>query len=294
LGSKLSGDIYQREELNLLRTVANQTAISIGNTRLYEEVHASSKELEETVGERTKELRDFVSVVYHELRTPITAIQGYTALLLEEKVGSLTDKQARYLGSVENSIHRLMDLVDDLSDISEIEAGRLAIHPEPLNLRQVVEETLSSLSNTIEEKGLQVEVSLPPDIEMIVGDPHRVTQILTNLVSNACRYTPAGGQICIAANRVNSRAALTIQDTGIGIRREELDHIFERFYRSDDPMVRDQSGTGLGLAITKSLVELHGGQLWVQSTAGKGSTFGFSLPLAESSDATQMEAFDEP
>lgn len=293
LGSKLSGDIYQRGELDLLRTVANQAAISIGNTRLYEEVHASSKELEETVGERTKELRDFVSVVYHELRTPITAMQGYTALLLEEKAGSLTDKQARYLGSVDNSIQRLTDLVDDLSDISEIEAGRLTIHPEPLKLRQVVEETISSLSNTVEEKGLQVEISLAPDTERIVGDPRRVAQILTNLISNACRYTPAGGQICIAANRVNSRAALTIQDTGIGIRREELDHIFERFYRSDDPMVRDQSGTGLGLAITKSLVELHGSQLWVQSTAGKGSTFGFSLPLAESNDLTQQEAVDE-
>lgn len=293
LGSKLSGDIYQREELNLLRTVANQAAISIGNTRLYEEVRASSKELEETVKERTKELRDFVSVVYHELRTPITAIQGYTALLLEEKAGSLTDKQARYLGSVDSSIQRLTDLVDDLSDISEIEAGRLAIDPEPLNLRQVVEDTVSSLSATIEEKGLQVKVSVPPDTEMIVGDPRRVAQIFTNLVSNACRYTPAGGQICIAASNVNGRVALTIQDTGIGIRREEVDRIFERFYRSDDPMVRDQSGTGLGLAITRSLVQLHGSQLWVRSNAGKGSTFGFSLPLAQDYDAKDPGTTDE-
>jgi signal transduction histidine kinase len=131
------------------------------------------------------------------------------------------------------------------------------------------------------EKGLQVNVSLAPDVAIVHGDPQRVMQILINLVSNACRYTPVGGQITISSCQVNGSAETTIHDTGIGIRKDELEHIFDRFYRSNDPMVRSQPGTGLGLSITKSLVELHGGRLWVESEVGKGSTFGFTLPITE-------------
>jgi len=281
LGPKLSGDIYQRRELDLLRTLSNQAAIAIANARLYEQVHAFSQEMEEKVQDRTQELRDFVSAVYHELSTPITAIRGYTSLLLDEKAGPLHVKQERYLQIIRRNIRRLLGLVGDLSDVSKIEDGRLTIHPEPVLLREAVDETVLALSGIIEEKGLQVDVTLDSDVGVVLGDPQRVVQILTNLVSNACRYTPAGGQIAIAANRVNGSAEMTVQDSGIGIQKEDLERIFDRFYRSKDPLVREQSGTGLGLAITKSLVELHGGDLWVNSQVGKGSTFGFKLPLAE-------------
>jgi two-component system phosphate regulon sensor histidine kinase PhoR len=170
--------------------------------------------------------------------------------------------------------------VEDLSDISKIEDGRLVIHPAPLDLERIVRETVNSLVSTIEEKGLRIEIALAPDIPAVLGDPQRVGQIFTNLVSNACRYTPAGGQITIASNRVNGTAEMIVQDTGIGIREDDLERIFERFYRSDDPLVQEHSGTGLGLAIAKSLVELHGGQLWVKSKVGEGSSFGFTLPVA--------------
>ncbi len=281
LGRKLSGDIYQRQETDLLRTLSNQAAVAIANARLYEEVHAFSQELEEKVLERTKELRDFVSAVYHELIAPITAIRGYAALLHDDQAGELSERQSRYLTTVRRNIERLMKLVGDLSDVSKIDDGRLTIYPEPLDLQEAVEETLKSLAGPLSEKELQVSVSLDAETQTVLGDPQRVVQILTNLVSNACRYTTVGGQISIAAHRINGSAEMTVEDTGIGIRRDELDRIFERFYRSDDPLVRDQSGTGLGLAITKSLVELHGGQLWVKSEVGKGSKFGFTLPLAE-------------
>jgi signal transduction histidine kinase len=293
LGRKLSGDIYQRQELDLLRTLSNQAAVAIANARLYEEVHAFSQELEEKVRERTRELRDFFSAVYHELSTPITAIRGYTALVLDGRAGQLTQKQTGYMEAVRRNIRRLMGLVADLSDVSKIEDGRLTLHPESLDLSVAITETVNSLSGIIEEKGLQLDVALAPEATVVQGDPQHVVQILANLVGNACRYTPAGGQITISADKVDGRAELTVRDTGIGIHEDELERIFERFYRSSDPLVQEHSGTGLGLAITKSLVELHGSHLWVSSSLGKGSTFGFALRLAQRDDRVQLEAAHE-
>lgn len=293
LGHKLSGDVYQRQEMEFLRTLSNQAAIAIANARLYEQVTGFSQELELKVQDRTKELRDFVSAVYHELSTPITSIRGFTDVLLEREGAKLNDRQRRYLVTVRRNVGRLMRLVADLSDVSRIDDGRLTIHPEPIDLRQVVSDTVASLAGIVEAKGLQVTVSIASDVTLVEGDRHRVMQILSNLLTNACRYTPAGGQITIAA-RVQEPSPetegrgyspggarlveVTVADTGIGIHTDDLDHIFERFYRSEDPMVQEQSGTGLGLSITKSLVELHGSHLWVDSTVGKGSTFGFALP----------------
>jgi two-component system NtrC family sensor kinase len=274
----------------MLQTLADYAAIAITNARLYREIHAFSQELEEKVRERTLELRNSVSTVYHELNNPITAIGGYAALLLDTKAGPLNTEQTRFLGRIRSNVERLVRLVDDLSDVSKIEDGRLTLEPKPLNLKQVVEETINSLSSLITEKGLQVDITLAPDSSPVMGDPQRVAQILTNLVSNACRYTPAGGQIIITSSQGNGTAELTVRDSGIGIRPNELDRIFERFYRSDDPLVQDQPGTGLGLAITKSLVELHGGELWVKSVVGKGSTFGFTLPLAHHGASVPLEA----
>jgi signal transduction histidine kinase/FixJ family two-component response regulator len=264
----------------MLQALADYAAIAITNASLYQEVYAFSQEMEQKVQERTQELRDFVSAVYHELNTPITAIRGYAALLLDGKAGSLTAKQRRFLTTIRNNNLRLMRLVADLSDISKIDDGRLTIHPEPLNLKDAIDEMMRTLSTTIEEKEITVEISLA-HAPSVLGDPQRVVQILTNLVGNACRYTPVGGQIIIASRRSDGYAETTIQDTGIGIHEEELDSIFERFYRSADPLVRDQTGTGLGLSITRSLVELHGGRIWVESELGKGSSFRFTLPLVQ-------------
>jgi signal transduction histidine kinase len=157
----------------------------------------------------------------------------------------------------------------------------LALEPQPIDLGRAVEETINSHSWLIEEKGLQIQVKALPGMPRVLGDPERVEQILTNLVSNACRYTPVGGQITIIANCRDRVVETIICDTGIGIQKHDLEHIFERFFRSDDPLVREQPGTGLGLSIAKSLVELHGGQMWVKSQVTKGSEFGFTLPAAE-------------
>ncbi len=284
LGPKRSGDVYQREELDLLRTLANQAAVAIANARLYEQVHALSQDLEGKVRERTEELRHFVSVVYHELSNPITVTRGYTELLLDSQSDSLNDRQREYLRATLRNLRRLTRLVADLSDISKIDDGRLALEPQPLDLGKAIEETIRSHSWLIEEKGLQIQVEAFPGMPRVLGDPERVEQILTNLVSNACRYTPVGGQITIIANCRDRVVETIICDTGIGIQKHDLEHIFERFFRSDDPLVREQPGTGLGLSIAKSLVELHGGEIWVKSQVGKGSEFGFTLPVVEEPD----------
>ncbi|HFD39909.1 MAG TPA: GAF domain-containing protein, partial [Anaerolineae bacterium] len=269
VGAKLSGDIYQRQELDLLRTLANQAAIAIANARFYEQVHTFSQEMETKVRERTQELRDFISAVYHELSTPMTAIRGYTELLMGEE-GELPEaRKRRYLQVVHRNVQRLMRLVADLSDVARIEDGRLTIHPEPLRLRDVVQGTVTSLSSMVEEKGLRLAVNLDPEDAIVLGDEQRVGQILTNLLTNACRYTPAGGRITVTAQRMDGVVEITVRDTGIGIRADELGRIFDRFYRSDHPFVREQAGTGLGLAITKSLVEMHGSRLWVKSRVGQ-------------------------
>lgn len=284
LGPKLSGDVYQRQELDLLRTLAYQAAVAIANARLYEQVHALSRDLEDKVRERTEELRLFVSTVYHELSNPITVTRGYTELLLDSHGDSLNDRQKEYLRATLRNLRRLTRLVGDLSDISRIDDGRLALEPQPLDLGKVIEETIHSHSWLIEEKGLQIQVEAFPGTPRVLGDPERVEQILTNLISNACRYTPVGGQITIIAKCRDRVVETIICDTGIGIQKHDLEHIFERFFRSDDPLVREQPGTGLGLSIAKSLVELHGGEIWVKSQVGKGSEFGFTLPVVEEPD----------
>ncbi|MFN2290831.1 MAG: ATP-binding protein [Anaerolineae bacterium] len=280
LGRKRSGDLYQSRELEVLRTLSNQAATAIANARFYEQVHGLSQELELKVQDRTKELRHFLSAVYHELSTPMTSIRGYTSVLLDEKAGPLTDRQERYLQAVRRNVRRLMRLVGDLADVSGIEDGRLTIQPKEVDLENLIVESLEAHANLIDDKGLQVSISVESDARMVLGDRQRLLQILSNLLSNACRYTPAGGRITVSAQCLDDRMELVVQDTGIGIHKDELERIFDRFYRSSDPLVQEQPGTGLGLAITKSLVELHGSQLWVNSTAGEGSTFGFSLPLA--------------
>ena len=278
LGEKLSGDLYLSQELDFLRTFANQAAVAIANARLYEQVRAFNQELEKKVDDRTRELRDSLSSVYHELRTPITAIQGYSELILDGGAGPVSDKQQRYMAIVQNNVRRLADLVTDLAEVSQIESGRLTIKPQPLDLRTAVEDTVASLVGLIAEKDLKVEIVPVSTAPLVHGDYKRVVQILTNLIGNACRYTPAGGQITVSFRPIDGVMLTTVKDTGIGVRPDELSRIFERFYRSDDPLVRDQRGTGLGLSIAKSLVEMHGGRISVESQVGKGSAFGFTLP----------------
>ncbi len=230
----------------------------------------------EIEAERAKS--EFVSNVSHELRTPLTAIKGYSDLLLSPAVGTLSEQQHRFLQIVQNNANRLVALINDLLDISRIESGRLELEIRPVQMESVIREVADMIQPQCDQKGLRLVVAAEPGVKPVLGDKKRLIQVVTNLASNACRYTPAGGQIKLALSFHDGAVRVDVVDTGIGIAPEDQAKVFQRFYRVNNPIVQEASGTGLGLPITKMLVEMHGGRMWVESEVGRGSTFTFILP----------------
>ncbi len=227
---------------------------------------------------------EFISIVSHELRTPLTAIKGFTDLILEGEVGEISDQQREFLEIVQSNSDRLVGLINDMLDISRIESGRISLNPENVDIPSAVETAVAALRPLIDDKGLQIQTELVEEPAEVVADRARLQQILTNLISNACKYTLAGGWITVRSEALDGQIAISVSDTGIGIPPEALPHIFSKFYRVDQPQTRDVGGTGLGLAITKSLVELHGGKIVIASRAGVGTTVRFTLPTSRTSD----------
>jgi len=223
---------------------------------------------------------EFVSTVSHELRTPMTSIKGYTDLLYLGAAGEVNESQRHFLSIIKSNVDRLTTLVHELLDISRIETGRIRFNFKPLSMGQIINEILLAMRAQAEEKHLQLTANVPADLPPVRGDHDRVTQILTNLVANACQYTSNGGKINVTARPTDGFVQIDVSDTGIGIADEDREKIFERFFRADHPLVRETDGTGLGLPIVKSLIELHGGRIWVESELGKGSTFSFTLPVS--------------
>lgn len=232
---------------------------------------------------------EFVSTVSHELRTPMTSIKGYADLMLMGAAGKLTEPQSRYLQVIKNNADRLHMLVNDLLDISRIETGKTTLELRPLDILQIIEHVERHLQGRIQHEGKQMSFTtdVEPALPLVNADEARVTQILTNLIDNAFNYTPEAGEIIISVRASRNYVFVSVEDTGIGISEDNLNKIFDRFYRAEDAAVQKVSGTGLGLAIVKSLIEMHGGHLQVESTLKKGSTFTFNLPIViEDSDPT--------
>jgi len=226
---------------------------------------------------------EFVATVSHELRTPMTSIKGYVEVLLMGAGGALNEQQTMFLDIVKSNTERLNILVNDLLDVSRIEAGKVELAIQPLDLRQIAEEVISEQLRISEQENKKISISLDtsPELTRIPGDEERVRQILGNLVSNAYLYTPATGKIEIRIQPMEYTVQIDVQDNGIGIPPEDQKRIFERFYRGEDPLVLATGGTGLGLSITEQLINMHHGRLWLQSSGipGEGSTFSFTLPL---------------
>ena len=242
--------------------------------------------------DRIKE--EFISVAAHELRTPLTVLQGYTELLLSESVGKVAPMQERFLKTIKANLERLAELVTNLLDISRVEAGTLQLNFEELCLPNLVAEVLPAFQAEIEQKGLTLVVEVPRNLPVIWGDQSRLAQLLNNLMSNACKYTPGGGQIGIMARQVNGQIQVDVMDTGVGISLQDQEQIFSRFFRADNPLIREIGGSGLGLSIAKSIVVLHGGEIWVDSELGSGSTFSFTLPLAREGSPDTMDPPEGP
>ncbi|RME31275.1 MAG: sensor histidine kinase, partial [Thermoflexia bacterium] len=243
-------------------------AIAIENARLFAAVDAANQAKTE-----------FISFVSHELKQPMTAIKGYTDLLVKGLAGDLTEMQRSFLEVVRSNVNRMDTMVQELLDISRIESGRLRLEIGRVSVQEAVEEAVRALRQEIEAKSQRLEVEIAVPIPPVAADRTRLVQILTNLLSNAYKYTPEGGRIRVTAEPADGCVRFSVSDTGIGIAPEDQERLFTKFFRSQNPVVRSVPGTGLGLAITKNLVELQGGQIWVESQPGAGSTFTFTLPI---------------
>jgi PAS domain S-box-containing protein len=231
----------------------------------------------EVEAERAK--TDFVSNVSHELRTPLTSIKGYSDLLLCNAVGSLNEQQHHFVKIIQSSSDRLTVLINDLLDISRIESGRFKLETKPVRMEKIVRNVAEMIRPQCDQKALCLMLDIQPDAGLVLGDENRLTQVVTNLVSNACRYTPEGGCITLALSQADGTLRVDVTDTGIGIAPEDQSKIFQRFYRASNPLVQEVAGTGLGLPIARMLVEMHGGRMWLRSEIGVGSTFTFILPV---------------
>ncbi|MCW5853174.1 MAG: response regulator [Anaerolineae bacterium] len=231
---------------------------------------------------------EFVSVVSHELRTPLTSIKGFTDLMLDGDAGPLNDEQEEYLAIIKRNADRLVALINDLLDISRIESGRVQLALQAVDLGAVVQEVAETLRPQIEAKSQTLSVDVPADLPPVLADRDRLVQIVTNLLSNAYKYTLAGGRLAIAATHTDGVARLAVSDTGAGIAPEDQAKLFTPFHRVDSSLTREVGGTGLGLSIVKSLVELHGGHIEVTSQVGVGSTFSFTLPFAPVTSSAEV------
>jgi PAS domain S-box-containing protein len=226
---------------------------------------------------------EFVATVSHELRTPMTSIKGYVEILLMGAAGMLNPQQNRYLEVVKANSDRLAVLVNDLLDVSRIEAGKIVLSFQPVNIQDTVVEAVEMLNRRMESENrfIEIKVIIPQDLPLVLADPERIRQVLSNLLENAYQYTPVGGHIWLMVEEKELELRVEIRDDGIGIKPEEAGRVFERFYRGEDPLVLATSGTGLGLSIVQTLIQMHKGSIWFESEGipGRGSIFSFTIPV---------------
>ncbi len=223
--------------------------------------------------------RDFVANVSHEFKTPLTAIRGFAETLLSGALDD-ADHRTRFVEIIREHAERLSRLTDDLLRLSKMEAGQFALEFKPVNAGELLALCLETARFSAEQKKLKIEVNCPKKMPAVRGDAMRLRDVIQNLLDNAVQYTPAGGRIVVTASAKNGDVVFDVSDNGIGIPQADLERIFERFYRVDDARSREAGGTGLGLAIAKHIVEAHAGKIWVESTVGEGSSFHFSIPIA--------------
>ena len=272
----LRGEVrpFTEAQIGLLRTFADQAAIAIDNTRLFQALEDKSQQLE--IANRHKS--EFLANMSHELRTPLNAIIGFSEVLLERMFGELNDKQDEYLRDIFGSGRHLLSLINDILDLSKIEAGRMELELSKFHLPTAVANALALVKTRADHHGIALEQRVDERLGDFVGDERKLKQILLNLLSNAVKFTPPGGRVSVRAEPVDGAVELAVSDTGIGIAPGDHEAVFEAFRQGTQDHAGRREGTGLGLTLTRKFVELHGGTIRVTSEVGRGSTFSFSLP----------------
>jgi signal transduction histidine kinase/HAMP domain-containing protein len=260
--------------VDLLQTFAAQSVLAIHNARLFREVEEKGRELEIA----NKHKSEFLANMSHELRTPLNAILGYTELILDNIYGDVSEKIREVLERLEKNGRHLLSLINDVLDLSKIEAGRLTLSLNEYSIEEVIRTAISSVEALAAEKNLELNVSIPGNLAIGKGDEQRIAQVLLNLLGNAIKFTETGA-VGVEAVVSDNWFVVSVSDTGPGLAEADQKKIFEEFRQADGSSTRQKGGTGLGLSISKKIVEIHGGRIWVESTLGKGSTFRFTLPL---------------
>lgn len=289
---KHQANCYTNDDLRLAALIAHQAAIIIENAHLYRSLHETKNELEQL----NQIKNEFISMVSHELRTPLTAVKGFVKVVLTGEAGPVNAQQEKFLQIADQSIDRLTVLISDLLDISRIESGQLRLNMEPQDAREVIGLVIENIIPAVKGKNLNIGSDLPEHMPPVLADRERLIQVFDNLIHNAIKFTPEGGRITVAASNKGDFINFSVTDTGIGIAPDDHERIFEKFYQVESGTTRSTSGTGLGLAIVKSIVEMHGGQVWVESEQGNGATFQFLLPRAKTEirDFRRDQDQDEP
>jgi signal transduction histidine kinase len=258
-------DVENRDELGAL--AANVDRMNDELRRLYVELEEASRHKSE-----------FLANMSHELRTPLNAIIGFSQVLREEMFGQVNEKQAEYLDDILSSANHLLSLINDVLDLSKVEAGQVELQVAPFSLQDALKRGVSMVGERAMKDGVQVTLHATGGLDVVTGDERRIQQVIFNLLSNAVKFTPTGGLVDLTTTRANSEVRVSVADTGPGIAAEDLDRIFDEFQQTEAG-ARQHEGTGLGLALSKRFVEMHGGRIWCDSEHGKGSTFAFTLPL---------------
>jgi GAF domain-containing protein len=268
---------FTAEVVELLRTFATQSALAIQNARLFRQLEIKSRELE--VASQHKS--EFLASMSHELRTPLNAVIGFSDVLLQGMFGETNEKQTEYLRDILASGQHLLSLINDILDLSKIEAGRMDLDVAAFDLPTAIDDAMLLMRERAGRRGITLERHVDARVGQIHADQRKVKQVLLNLLSNAVKFTPEGGRIDVRAGLANGTAEISVADTGIGIASEDHDAVFEEF-RQVGKADKKAEGTGLGLALCRKFVELHGGRIWVTSEVGKGSTFKFTIPVTDS------------
>ena len=265
---------FRPEVIELLKTFATQSVLAIQNARLFREIEEKSREIEAA----NRHKSEFLANMSHELRTPLNAIIGFSEVLGERMFGELNEKQAEYTEDILSSGRHLLSLINEILDLSKVEAGRMELELARFDLPLAIDNARTFVRERATKHGINLDVTVDERLGDFVGDERKIKQVLLNLLSNAVKFTPEGGRIGIDARQADGSVEISVSDTGIGISPEDQAKIFEEFRQVGGDYAHKREGTGLGLTLAKKFVELHGGRIWVESEVGKGSTFSFTLP----------------
>jgi len=264
---------FDIRERDLVEDFAAEGAIALQHAKLFRELEAKTKELE--IASRHKS--EFLASMSHELRTPLNAVIGFSEVLLDRMFGDINERQEAYLHDIRNSGKHLLQLLNEILDLSKVEAGQMVLEPTIFDVRAALDHALTMVRDRAAQHALTVIAQIGEDVGTVETDELKFKQVLLNLVTNAVKFTPDGGSISIRADREESALSITVTDTGIGVPPEDQERIFESFQQGRRGTAKEE-GTGLGLTLSRRFVDLMGGRMWLQSTPGQGSTFGFSIP----------------